>query len=115
MGMHHLERIADVEHGVEQMVALDAGQAIDRRDAMTEDRSDDGIASAHQRHRVLRLHAVTWPPAGIAAALSTSPTPHPTCGQRQRHLHKPAPRTGGGPWPEPPAPPGSIRLPATIV
>ena len=48
--MHDRERLADVEHGVEQMIALDAGQAIDRRDAVAQNGSDDGIASAHQRH-----------------------------------------------------------------
>jgi hypothetical protein len=48
--MHDRERIADVEHGIEQMIALYARQAIDRRHAVAQNRSDDSVASAHQRH-----------------------------------------------------------------
>ena len=49
-GMHHRKRVAGVEHGVEQMIALDAGQGIDRGDAVREDRAHDGITTTHQRH-----------------------------------------------------------------
>ena len=52
-GMHHRQRVAGVEHGVEQMIALDAGQGIDRGDAVREDRAHDGITTTHQRHASL--------------------------------------------------------------
>ena len=29
-GMHHRQRVTGVEHGVEQMITLDAGQGVDR-------------------------------------------------------------------------------------
>src|SRR5262249_23042470 len=48
--VHDLERVAGVEHGIEQMVALDSGQTVDRRKAMSDERSDDGVTAAHQRH-----------------------------------------------------------------
>ena len=54
-GMHDRERVAGVEHGVEQMIALDAGQAIDRGDAVREHRAHDGITSTHQRHAGLLI------------------------------------------------------------
>jgi hypothetical protein len=52
-GMHHGKRVAGVEHGVEQMIALDAGQGIDGGDAVREDGAHDGIATTHQRHASL--------------------------------------------------------------
>jgi hypothetical protein len=54
-GMHHRKRVAGVEHRVEQVVALDAGQAIDRGNAVREDGAHDGITSTHQRHAGLRF------------------------------------------------------------
>jgi len=51
--MHDADRVARVEHGVEQVIALHAGQAVDCRDAVRDERSDDRIASAHQRHEIV--------------------------------------------------------------
>src|SRR6478735_11631676 len=61
-GMHHRERVAGVEHGVEQMITLDAGQGVDRGNAVREDRAHDSITTTHQRHASLRL----WLAAVIA-------------------------------------------------